>query len=184
MDGTSRHRRAALSITWPPAECLLVLSVAHNWLKPPHLGLEQTFTCSRSRGPEQIAFWQRTAAHDKEKNVFAKFNAKIWESFNLINGSLIFIYHHITSVWCYNLYASKQWRSADLQNQKRTQLGSSSAPYDHHRSSVSLHAKSKMSKKDHPVWKTHRYLKDSWEWRLLSVNVHEPLVCVYNSHTQ
>lgn len=150
MDGTSRQWRAAPSITWPPAECLLVLSVAHNWLKPPHLGLEQTFTCSRSCAPEQIAFWQRTAAHDKEKNVFTKFNAKIWESFDLIkseNRSLIFIYHHITSVWSYNLCVLKKWQSADLHTQKRTQLGSSSAPYHHHRSSAFLHAKSKMSKK-------------------------------------
>lgn len=184
MDGTSHQWWATLSITWPPAECLLVLSVDHTWLKPPHLGIVQTFTCSRSCVQEQTAFWQRTTAHDKEMNVFAKFNAKIWESFDLIkseNGSLLFIYHHITSVWSDKLCASKQWRSADLHTRKRTQL---SGLYDHHRSSAFLHAKSKMSKKDHPKWKTHRYLKDSWEWRLLSVNVHQPLVCVCNSPTQ
>lgn len=92
----------------------------------------------------------------------------------------------ITSVWSYNQ------NSDGRQTFKPRNAHSWAAlvpPYDHHRSSAFLHAKSKMSKKDHPkwwhpVWKTQRYLKDSWEWWLLGVNVHGPLVCVYYSpHT-
>lgn len=172
MDGTSRQWRAALSITWPPAECLLVLSVAHNWLKPPHLGLEQTFTCSRSCAPEQIAFWQRTAAHDKEKNVFAKFNAKIWESFDLIkseNGSLIFIYHHITSVRSYNLCASKLiLGNAHSWAARVPRMITIAAQLSYTQNPKCPKKKNILSGKP----------TDSWEWRLLSVNVHELLLCV------